>query len=65
MFGDVITKTHDLQPIDINNNPFYYLNKNKDNQNDDNQKKNENKDNQTEYDFEKDFEFKELIIESI
>lgn len=63
MFGDVITKTYDLQPIDINNNPFYYLNKNKD-KNDDNDKKDEiQKENQKDYNFEKDFEFKEFIIE--
>lgn len=63
MFGDVISKTYDIQLIDINNNPFYYLNKNKDKNDDDNQKKNEQKENDNNYDFEKDFEFKELIFE--
>jgi hypothetical protein len=59
MFGDVISKTHNLQLIDINNNPFYYLNKN-------NEIEIENdieNSNNIDYDFEKDFEFKELIFE--
>lgn len=56
MFGDIITKTYNLELIDINDNPFYYLNKNNDNDNDD-------IDNHFNYDFEKDFEFKELFFE--
>lgn len=63
MFGDVITKTYDLQSIEINNNPFYYLNKNNKDKDNDNNKDNDNKNHHKDYDFEKDFEFKELIIE--